>query len=72
MFTTAALGAAIFLVALYGGIANWKRDRKWAIGLIALNVLPALLIAAAIHGLVTNQDPLDWIRQPVPCRFGVC
>jgi hypothetical protein len=73
VFAIAAFSFVIIAAVAYGAIGNWRRgDKKIAVALIALEVLPSLIAAGAIYRLVTNDDPLDWIRYPVPCWLGAC
>jgi len=67
VFAIAAFSCVIIAAVAYGAIGNWRRgDKKIAVALIALEVLPSLIAAGAIYRLVTNDDPLDWDSIPRP------
>ena len=68
MFTTAAFSCVVVAAVFYGASENWRRaDTKMVIALVALGAFLSLLAAGAIYRLATNNDPINLIRQPIPC-----
>ena len=73
MFTIATLSGIVVAVFFCGAVGNWRQgDAKTAVILLALGTLGSLFAAGVIYRLATSNDPLDWIRQPVSCSWGVC
>jgi hypothetical protein len=68
MFTFAAIETLFTLICIYGAISAWKRGSRRMAGLM---LIPLALVGGlaflSIRTLVTSDDPLLWIRQPMPC-----
>ena len=73
VFTIAAFSVIIAGVVLFGAADTWRHGQpRLALALLAVSAAVGLLSFAAIRGVVTNVDPLEWVRQPVPCGFVGC
>ena len=73
MFTIAAFGVVITAGILFGAEDTWRHGRpRLALAWLAVSVAAGLFSFAAIRGVVTNTEPMSWVRQPIPCGFIGC
>jgi hypothetical protein len=73
VFTIAAFSVLLTGVILFGAADTWRHGQsRLALALLGLSVAAGLFSFVAIRGVVTNSDPMSWVRQPVPCGLVGC
>jgi hypothetical protein len=68
MFTLTVFAFVICTVAAWGAVVQVRRA-DWVFGAF-LGVMAILMFGAGLagaHKLGLSKNPLDWIRQPIPC-----
>ena len=68
MFTLAALMVIGLAISVYAvGSAWWQGKRREAAMFLIGVAIAGSLAFVAIRGLINNKDPMNLIRQPMPC-----
>jgi hypothetical protein len=68
VFTYIAILIVLSTVSGAGAVAQLRKEDKISGSFLALGAVAILLLATnASYKFARSHDPMDWIRQPIPC-----